>query len=133
MKASLLFAFIASISGSELSSRPSQVSVEAFPVMTRRHARVSVSSQQQVFLHMTKLGADEPNSHKPVDDDDISQETYMLDKDSNLPPANSKKYRRIEDWHENDIRNNPTQVLDRLKSERAHWDKKFEDLGGDGI
>ena len=130
MKSSLLIAFIASLGGFSLSSR-SQVSVEAFPFMTRRQTNISVSSQQQVFLHMTKLGAD---SQKPVDDDDISQETYMLDKDSNLPPpSNSTKYRSIEDWHENDIINNPTQALDRLKSERAQWAKKFEDVGGDGI
>lgn len=131
MKSSCLIAFIATLGGFSLSSR-SQVSVEAFPFMTRRKTNISVSSQLQVFLHMTKLGAD---SEKPVDDDDISQETYMLDKDSNLPapPSNSTKYRSIEDWHENDIANNPTQALDRLKSERAQWAKKFEDVGGDGV
>lgn len=77
----------------------------------------------------------------PVDDDDISQhETMASDLDgqddkSSTSKATEKKtgYRRIEDWHEETVSKNPKQVLTRLQQEKAMWDKKFEDLGGDGI
>ncbi|KAL3931419.1 MAG: hypothetical protein SGBAC_011318 [Bacillariaceae sp.] len=49
--------------------------------------------------------------------------------ESSTSKATEKKtgYRCIEDWHEETITKNPKEVLTPM------WDKKFEDLGGDGI
>ncbi|CAJ1964223.1 unnamed protein product [Cylindrotheca closterium] len=78
----------------------------------------------------------------PLDDDDISQHETMAsyeegqqDEPTTTNKSTEKKtgYRRIEDWHEETISKNPKHVLTRLQQEKAMWDKKFEDLGGDGI
>ena len=71
----------------------------------------------------------------PADDDDISQHEAMAEPKSDNDSASKKNggYRRIEDWHEETVAKNPKQVLTRLQQEKAMWDKKFEDLGGDGI
>lgn len=74
----------------------------------------------------------------PVDDDDVSQHERMVElKDDSTGSEEAQRktsgYRRIEDWHEETVSKNPKQVLIRLKQEKAMWDKKFEDLGGDGI
>ena len=89
------------------------------------------------------------------DDDDISQYEFMDNTADGTATASKKMnttnetmattgnssnnstkptgYRRIEDWHEDDVSKNPQHVLIRLQQEKAIWDKKFEDLGGDGI
>ena len=89
-------------------------------------------------------------AHAPVDDDDVSQHEFMsagqnqtslveqatADDDT---PVNTRGggggYRRIEDWHDNHVKENPEehQVLTHLKREKARWGKTFESLGGDGI
>lgn len=60
----------------------------------------------------------------PKDEDSIS---------SDKPSKKTGGYRPIEDWHEETLSKNPKHVLTRLQQEKAMWDKKFEDLGGDGI
>lgn len=76
----------------------------------------------------------------PMDDDDISQHETMTSgvegqESESTSKATKKKtgYRRIEEWHEETVSKNPKQILTRLQQEKSMWDKKFEDLGGDGI
>jgi len=79
-------------------------------------------------------------SMKPSDDDDVSQHEYTvytdgedLTKSENKPAL--QKYRRVEEWHDEHMNENPRgeQVLAHLKREQAKWASKFESLGGEGI
>ena len=65
--------------------------------------------------------------HREIDDDDVSQHVYM----SEQPKKGS--YRPIEEWHDEQVEENPKQVLTKLQQEKAKWDKKFENMGGEGI
>ena len=67
------------------------------------------------------------HQHREVDDDDVSQHEYMADQ----PKKGS--YRPIEEWHEEHVTNNPKHVLTQLQQEKANWNKKFENVGGEGI
>jgi hypothetical protein len=79
-----------------------------------------------------------PLNHRAdsADDDEISQHEYMdenANKTSETTNSKTTGYRRIEDWHEDQVTKNPQHVLTRLQQEQALWKNKFEDVGGDGI
>jgi hypothetical protein len=68
--------------------------------------------------------------------DDISQHEYVdenANKTSETTNSKTTGYRRIEDWHEDQVTKNPQHVLIRLQQEQALWKNRFEDVGGDGI
>lgn len=101
------------------------------------------------------LGAlhDMMGHHTPSDDDDISQHEYSIssnnddlndevedemssiDASSASPGNNNGGYRRIEDWHEDHVKENPEEhhAITHLKRDKARWAKAFDSLNGGGI
>ena len=106
------------------------------------------SNQQQYLSVLNMMG-----SHRIADDDDISQHEYSIlvatnndvDDDENNDDASSSSatnrtggrggYRRIEEWHEEHVNENPEEhyAITHLKRERARWARAFESLDGGGI
>jgi hypothetical protein len=72
------------------------------------------------------------NSHDDSTDDvDTSQHEYMdenANKTSETTDSKTTGYRRIEDWHEDQVSKNPKHVLTQLQQEQAGWKNKFEDV-----
>lgn len=71
--------------------------------------------------------------HDSTDDDDVSQHEFMEENANRTTAKQTTGYRRIEDWHEDEVTRNPQTLLARLQQDQAQWKKRFEDLGGDGI
>ena len=89
--------------------------------------------------------------HLPMDDDDISQHEIMdnngdncnvkteeeieVAQFNNQSTASTTGYRRIEEWNDEHVQNNPDEhnPLTHLKREKARWDKAFDSLNGGGI
>ena len=111
------------------------------------HLSRQQSSHLIDVLNMMMMG-----SHRIADDDDISQHEYSIspttnnnDIDENINDENSDAssttngsgggYRRIEEWHEDHINENPEEhhAITHLKREKARWARAFESLDGGGI
>ena len=99
------------------------------------HYFYPLKMQQQIIM----MG----HNHVPMDDDDISQHEIMDNKNDSCNETEEVEvaqfnqsttssggggYRRIEEWNDEHIRNNPDEhnPLTHLKREKARWIKAFD-------
>ena len=126
------------------------ISMTTTPLQSGRINNNHLSSQQSHLIGVLNIMM--MGSHRIADDDDISQHEYSISpttnnndidesiNDENIDASSANNgsgggYRRIEEWHEDHVKENPEEhhAITHLKREKAQWARAFESLDGGGI